>query len=202
MELSFRVCYVDSHKGISSGIPSPLSVSLILLWMGARVLYLFMCVCVCVNATYKKYVNFQFSYVIYGLQLKYIKFILCEEPPIQHISAFWLVPSNGWLLACMSEYVCECTSMLFRQLKKLKDYIKCAIWIIFCHSENIQYTLCLDDVDDGGASGVIIIVVTRVLNLLVPFSISASNNQLLSNKHSQCFDVPHFQLISRTRTNI
>lgn len=98
--------------------------------------------------------------------------------------------------------VCDCTSMLFRQLKKLKDYIKCAICIIFCHSENIQYTLCLDDVDDGGASGVIIIVVTRVLNSLVPFSISASNNQLLSNKHSQCFDVPHFQLISRTRTNI
>lgn len=33
------------------------------------------CTAVCEYcATYKKYANFQFSYVIYGLQLKYIKY--------------------------------------------------------------------------------------------------------------------------------
>lgn len=47
----------------------------------------FTCVCVmAMQLTHKKYVNFQFSYVINGLHLKYIKykFISCENSPILH----------------------------------------------------------------------------------------------------------------------
>lgn len=52
---------------------------------------------VCAGAPYKNYANFQFSYVIYGLQLKYIKnkFISWESRQLCH---FWLLP---FLVACL-----------------------------------------------------------------------------------------------------
>lgn len=105
--------------------------------------------------THKKYVNFQFSYVINGLHLKYIKykFISCENSPILYtiLPRLHVCPGSFKRLdACVLSLSLSRVSWIVYRYRHTRSYTFVHIYMhkhkmpfeLFCFNENASICCC------------------------------------------------------------